>query len=221
MYYRILQNTPGAIFISGSIILLVILGSLNAYAHRINLFCKVENQEIACSSSYSDGKAVKNAQIRILSQKENKLLLKGKTNQNGTFRFDISPELKQKKPGLKISVQESMGHRDTWIINAEEYAKTLKENSKGVTKSQPQNDGNFAANASNTNTETENISIKKQEFKELLSDTISSELGPLESKIESVLQYKENQSFRDILGGIGYILGIMGIVFFIKSRNKR
>jgi|GEM_PF-847586 len=221
MYYRILQNTSGAIFISGSIIMLIVLSSLTAYAHRINLFCKVENQEIVCSSNYADGKAVKNAQIRVLSQKEYKLLLKGKTNENGTVRFDISPELKQKNPDLKISVQESMGHRDTWIINAEEYAKTLKDNTKESTKSQPQNDGKFAANASNTNTETENISIKKQEFKKLLADTISSELGPLESKIESVLQYKQNQSFRDILGGIGYILGIMGIVFFIKGRNKR
>ena len=195
-----------------------------ASAHRINLFCRTKQEKIICSSSYADGAAVKNAEIKVFSQKDKEILISGKTDQDGKFSFHISKALEQNTPDLKITVAESMGHKDSWIVKSEEYRHDQNSKQKNETKTWDEAGKNKYPDVEQKDKSSMDR-INREKLKELIKETIAREQRPIDSKIETLIktlrQYKQKTSFRDIFGGIGYIIGIMGILFFVKGRNKR
>ena len=218
MKYILPRSGKQALFFCNTLFVFLLIAFIStAGAHRINLFCRPDNQRIVCSSSYSDGKGLKEAQIKVFSQQNNELLLSGKTDENGKFSFEITEGLKRKNPDLKVSVSESMGHKDTWIINSEEYVQDSNDSDSDTVADKTENKDTQA----DPKPKSGSSKIDEQEMKKLIQETVSSQLQPLESRIDTLIEHRDNRSFRDIIGGIGYILGIMGILFLIKGRKKR
>lgn len=56
-----------------------------------------------------------------------------------------------------------------------------------------------------------------KENRELIREMIHREVTPLRREIAA---YKEKNDFQTILGGIGYIAGLFGVVFYLAARRK-
>ena len=92
--------------------LLIILPS--AFAHRVNVFAYVEGNTVYTESFFPDGKKVKNGIIEVYDTQGRKLL-EGITDDKGQFNFKIP-----KKEDLKIVINASMGHRNSYILSQDE-----------------------------------------------------------------------------------------------------
>uniref|UniRef100_A0A7V4E240 Uncharacterized protein n=1 Tax=candidate division WOR-3 bacterium TaxID=2052148 RepID=A0A7V4E240_UNCW3 len=165
------------------------------YAHKVNLFVYVKDNKVYCEGYYPDGKKVKGGVIRVYD-KEKKPLLTGKTDENGIFSF-----IPKVKKDLKIVLDAGMGHKAEAEIKAEELPMIEKENREGEKKE-------------------ESGSIKKEELKKLVSEVIDEKLTPIYKFLLKEEKEKNKILLREIIGGIGYILGIFGIIsLFLKKKN--
>ena len=179
-----------------------------ARAHKVMIFAWVSGDTIYTESKFSGGKKVNQGNVIVYNQKGDKLL-EGKTNKNGEFSFK-SPG----KTALKIVIQAGMGHRAEWTIPLEEIA----AEASGVT-------GMISSGNSGDN----GIEGSKHEV-------YVSGFGPedvriavekaLDKKLEPVFKIlaesrEHGPSVTDILGGIGYILGLFGVAGYFYGRRQR
>lgn len=59
--------------------------------------------------------------------------------------------------------------------------------------------------------------LQTTDLQRMIAKTVRQEVQPLRKEIAS---YKEKNNMQSILGGIGYIFGLTGIVFYIMARRK-
>lgn len=99
--------------------LLLLVLSSKAYAHKVNVFAYVEGDTVYTESYFSGGKKVNDGLIEVYDTEGHKLL-EGKTNKEGQFNFEIP-----KKGDLKIILNASLGHRDTYDLSAKAKPKRV------------------------------------------------------------------------------------------------
>lgn len=187
-------------------VLLLSLSSV-AEAHRIRVFAYKSGDEIITEASFSSGRPAKDAAVEVKS-KNGTHLLSGKTDDQGSFRFQITHELRNAE-GLSISVDLGEGHRGSWNLSEADLIL-----SAGETDHTHDSDIHHAVESRNKPEKC----ASDQETEEMLERIIVQELEPVK---KILLEQSEHRvSFRDILGGLGYIFGIAGIVTYMKSKQK-
>uniref|UniRef100_A0A7V6CNE8 Uncharacterized protein n=1 Tax=candidate division WOR-3 bacterium TaxID=2052148 RepID=A0A7V6CNE8_UNCW3 len=163
------------------------------YAHKVNLFVYVKNNKVYCEGYYSDGKRVKGGVIEVYDQGKKKLLV-GKTDEQGIFSF-----VPKTKKDLRIVLDAGIGHRAEAEIKAEELP-IIEEENKAEKEAAEK--------------------IKKEELEKLVSEIIDEKLTPIYELLLKAEKEKNKILLREIISGIGYILGIFGIIsLFLKRKN--
>jgi len=155
-------------------------------------------------SKFSGGKKVKEGRI-VVYDPEGKKLLDGLTDDQGEFAFKIP-----QKTALRVDLVAGAGHKGHWLVPLEEIVGTPEPNSNRI---------------------VEKASTGKPAEKEWIT---SSDDARLQAAIEKALDKKlkpvmkllaeskqAGPSLTEILGGIGYIIGLVGIAAYFKSRQKR
>lgn len=56
------------------------------------------------------------------------------------------------------------------------------------------------------------------DLREMIAEAVRNEMRPLRQEI---IAYKEKNDLQTVLGGIGYILGLFGLAFFLLARRQR
>jgi nickel transport protein len=88
-------------------VVFMILAAHPALAHKVNLFAYAQGGTIFTESYFPDGKAVEKGKVLVYDSKD-QLLLEGKTDTEGLFRFGIP-----KIDDLKIVIDAGMGHKNS------------------------------------------------------------------------------------------------------------
>ncbi len=174
-----------------------------AAAHRVNLFAWVEGDTVHTESKFSGGKRVNGGEIVVYDLK-GKQLLSGKTDAEGEFSFKI-PE----KVGMKIVIQAGMGHRGEWTIPASEMASTGEEPEPTVSRKTSQE-------ASKPGIEESPAGL--DQIRGVLEQSLDRKLNPIVKMLAE--SRDKGPTISDILGGIGYILGLMGLAAYLHFRRK-
>jgi nickel transport protein len=192
-------------------LLVVILASAShALAHRVILFAYTEGDRVFTESYFSDGKKCQNSRIEVFDTFGNKLL-EGKTDKKGQFSFKPP-----KRTDLKITLTASMGHKDEYIISA---GKLLGE----AEGRPPQSDSHKAAKkvfqAEKGSPARQLTPREVEQIRIVVEQALDEKLKPV-MKLLSKPQ-TEGTSFVKVMGGIGFIFGIMGIILYFRSRRKR
>jgi nickel transport protein len=105
------MKTLNCLFIA---IMIVLLGSTAAMAHKVSLFAYVEGGKVYTESYFSDGAPVEGGKVLVYDSQD-KLLLKGKTDKAGLFNFDIP-----KVDDLTIVIEATMGHKNSFKLKKAE-----------------------------------------------------------------------------------------------------
>ena len=191
------------IFVSVWLAMLSVLWPGYAAAHRVTVFAWVEGETVHTESKFSRGKPVKGGEILVYDLDGNPLL-SGKTNEQGEFSFKIP-----KKTGMKIVIQAGMGHRGEWTLPLSEIAPHEPKPEPAVTPKTPSGMSEARATTS---------SVSLDQIRDVLNQSLDQRLSPvLKTLAES---QDKGRTFRDVLGGIGYIFGLMGLAAYIHFRRK-
>jgi len=169
----------------------------SAGAHRVNVFAWADGDMVYVEGKFSGGKKIKRGKI-IVADSSGVEVLTGQTSDQGAFSF------KRPQPTeLKIILEAGMGHRAEWTLPVDDGHANHSED-----ESQPE-ETQTAVYAGASRAEIEAIVEKA-----------------LDKKMKPVLKMLAESratgpGISDILGGIGYIIGLVGIAAYFHNRKKK
>jgi nickel transport protein len=197
------------LFLSSFIALtfLILFPMTRADAHKVLLYAYVEGNTIHAEGYFGDGKKVVNSLVEVMDNNGNKLL-EGKTDTEGQFIFEAP-----KKDDLTLVLTASMGHRATFKIAANKIALP------GVpAEAVPETEKTAIQKLPLKNTAPVRNIITAEEVRAIVSESLDRKLKPV---VNAILESRQTgPSVTEILGGIGYILGIFGVILYFKSRRS-
>ena len=183
---------------SGLILALVTL----AAAHKVYIYAWAEGDTVYTESYFGSKKKVRGGAIQVYDI-AGKKLLDGRTNSQGEFVFNAP-----KRTDLRIVVEAGMGHRSEYILKAEEFSGVL---GKGA---EP------ARNEDNTAESVSPVVADAEQIRAIVEQALDARLKPIIRELAKANREK-GPGLTEVIGGIGYIFGLMGVVMYLKSRKKR
>ncbi|MFC1824057.1 cobalamin biosynthesis protein CbiL [Thermodesulfobacteriota bacterium] len=173
----------------------------HAHAHRIYLFAWVEGDMVHTDSYFPNRKKVGGGRIEVFDEKGNRLL-EGKTDEKGAFSF-TPPQ----KTTLRIVLNASMGHKAEFTLSADEFSDGPQEK-----KAETPMNTSKAKPLTGAAMDREQVRIE-------IEGVLDQKLRPIIRALARI-QEEKTPGFRDIIAGIGYIFGIMGLILYFKNRPK-
>ena len=174
----------------------------SVHGHKIYLFAWIEGAKIFTQSYFRGKKRVSGGLIRVFNP-SGKVLLEGKTDEKGEFSFKIP-----QKTDLRIVLDDTMGHRAEYLIKGEEI--------HGIEKSSEPVSKETDSNAPSSNV----VQTDMKQIKMLMEKLLDSRLKPI-SRTLAKIQEERGPGLTEIIGGIGYIFGIMGLILYLKRKKER
>ena len=220
MFHKNPHNTVGfglnyPIFCLIFTMLWLLFLSASVSAHNVTVFAWVDGDTIHTQGKFSGGKRVKNAPIFVYDSKD-VLLLEGKTDENGMYSFKIP-----QKTALKIVLKASMGHLAVWKLQAEEFGVAESKTAVQPTgmKAPLVTDSGSAGIRKNVDVfESTTMSLGRREIEEIINATLDKKLQPITQMLADAMN--QEPGFTEIMGGIGYILGLVGIALYFANRKR-
>ncbi len=194
------MNTASWI-LSLSVLLFSGFGPRETLAHRVNLFAWVEGDTVYTVSKYPDGTRVKEGLIRVLDG-AGRELLQGKTNERGEFSFPIP-----RRGDLTIVLEAGMGHRADWPLSREELG--------GDPASAPPPPPAFRLAEAAPAAVGE--AVPAAALEQALEKALDRKLAPVVKMLSEL--HEPRLRLTDIVGGLGWILGLAGLAAWIKNRR--
>jgi len=182
---------------------LLLLFSSSAYAHKVNMFAFAEGDRIFVEGYFSDGHRAEFSNIGVYDH-NNKLLLHGKTDKEGNFAFKIPAQ-----DDLRITLNAGMGHRTEYVISKAELA-GLPAAAPVASKDAPADERGQQGTAVIPAATGATVSPV------MIRSAVGKAIMPL---MRSISELKERSSFSDLIGGIGFIVGILGVFFYVKAKK--
>jgi nickel transport protein len=203
--------------LQGQLLLLLAAGVFvtNAHAHKIRVFAWQEGDMIFTEAKFSGGRPARNVSVVVENPMTGERLLTGQTDEEGNFQFVVPvPRPEQ----LNIVIDGGDGHKNSWTH-------TLETTDQGaVTAPPPEPPVNERSSSSATDREAhagvEPViqGIDAEQLKAVLETVVDQKLSPIKKSLAAMQE--KGPSLQDILGGIGYILGLAGIAAYFKSKRQ-
>ena len=171
------------------------------WAHKVNVFAWVEGDTVFVEGYFPGGKKSQDSLVEVFNPAGTKLL-EGRTNEKGEFSFKIPERI-----DLTIVLTASMGHKNDFIVPASDFQEGASASS---TPAQV-----FAGRAEDTSAHPADLS----QLEGMIDRALDRKLAPVMKLIRDTR--KEGPTVTEIIGGIGYIVGLFGLVMYFKSRNKK
>ena len=190
--------------------------SATVFAHKVMVFAWVDGDTVHTRSKFSGGKKAINADILVYNM-GNELLLQGKTDQKGEFSFQI-PD----RTDMRIVLDASMGHKAEWKISFDEitgdpaFAQEKSEQEKSDPKKSDQEKPGHSSNESSADLQHRSTSFTKEEIRNIIEKTLDRKLDPVIKMLAD--SYASGPEAKDIIGGIGYIVGLVGLALYVSNR---
>lgn len=203
-----------------AVIILCSIGPSVAYAHKVSIFAWVAGDTVHVESKISGGKKPKNAPVEVYNS-QGRLLLKGKTNESGEFSFKI-PQNSE----MRIVLLAGPGHTAHWLITEEDLAAAGSEQIQFTQPSisntkKPDPATHFRPEGQRTESgkppESREV-MTAEEIQMVVEKALDRKLKPIMKMLAD--SREKGPSAADILGGIGYIFGLIGVAAYFHYRRK-
>ncbi|MFZ5448970.1 MAG: hypothetical protein ACOZFS_10085 [Thermodesulfobacteriota bacterium] len=200
------------LLIQGIFLILIIWAfSTPALAHRVLIFAYAEGDTIHTESKFVPDTPVRQGKILVMDKKTDKVLLTGQTDDQGKFSFKIPAEAAAQKLDLNIVVEAAMGHRGEWLLKADKYLTGTTPGSPAASAlASPTGPAAPSGQAPN---------LDQPALEAALNKALERQLGPINEKLTELTLHRT--SLTDIIGGIGYILGLFGLLAYFQSKRKK
>ncbi len=197
---------------------LVMNWPLSAEAHRLLLFAWVEGSTVYAESKFYGGKALQSGSFSVYNGNDD-LVLQGKLSQ-GQLAFQVAQAI-----DLKLVVDSPDGHRAEWLIEASEITQVgpafqLLSEDILASAATPHSEIESPSNSPSSSTLD---SVDASDFQELIEESVQralqKELRSIKAQLAEMQQ--PGPSLQDILGGMGYIIGLVGLGAYLHARRQQ
>ncbi len=192
-----------------------------AQAHRVNLFAWFDGENIVGRAYYSNGRPALEAVLKV-KKEDSTESFHLKTDKEG--RFSFTP----KGPGnYELVLQAGQGHMAKAVVKVKSAATVKVE--KGSKAMQGKADTQGAFYEEKEGPPEKNAVIKGvpgslrncQDMEKTLDRLLRRRLKPIQQELEALAMSQSRVTLKDVISGLGYILGIVGIWAYLLSRREK
>ena len=184
-----------------------------ALAHKLKVFARVEGGEILGSAYFVGGAPASGVEVRVLGP-DGSVLDRPAPDAEGRFRY------RPATPGdYLVEVDSGDGHVARWKLAATEFAPAPGP----APAAGQQQSARHAETAGASETMSEGsplatlpVPVPDPALAALVEEAVARQVGPLREQLQA---YEDKVRLHDVLGGIGYILGLAGLALWWRSRN--
>lgn len=188
---------------------LLLSSPMDAHAHKVNIFAYAEGGRVHTESYFADGGRAADCLVTV-EDNSGKHLLEGTTDKDGMFSFDIpGPE------DLRIVLHAGMGHKNDYVVKAAELGAAMTERQGPGSRGQ----GRVKGPVKEPEKAGSSPPPSAVEIRAIVDEAVEARLRPLYSMLADMKEKSERPRLTDVIGGIGYIVGIMGIIMYFKSKR--
>ncbi|SCA55519.1 conserved exported hypothetical protein [Candidatus Terasakiella magnetica] len=170
-----------------------------AFAHKIVASAWTDGADIEGEIGLSNGEMAKTGTVVEVFNDQGALIGQTQVNEDGLFRFTPTQAITH-----RFQANLGAGHMAFVIVTTDELPDGVKQNTP-------------APNGQKAIEKTASSIANTANIEQLIAKAVRREVQPLRKEIAS---YKEKNDLQTILGGIGYILGLTGIGFYMAARRK-
>lgn len=205
-----------------------------ALAHRVNLFAWLEGDNVIVQCGFNRSNPVRGGHITVYDSTDGRIVATGITNENGNYAFRV-PTVVRQGHGLRIVVNAGEGHASEYAMNASEFyeAAALEAGFEqdniaagrldaATARSRPES---AAPRESAPSPATVGIvaeggsprtAMTADDVRSIVEKSLERHLAP----IHRALGTDDGISIGDIFAGLGWIIGIVGIICYFRSRRS-
>ena len=196
-----------------TVLALLLCFSETGFAHRVSVFAYVDGDAIHVECSFSKSQKVRNGILTFTDLVTGTTLLEGTTNEQGVFRFHPAKTFLQTGHGVNILLNAGEGHQNNWQISAEELqALSSFEQNTPVAPSVQQAPPPLTKKRMATDS-----ALTATELEALIGKVVDAKLAPVKQTLAQ--QHDSGPTVRDIIGGLGWILGLLGLATYMKYKR--
>lgn len=175
-------------------------------AHLLKVFAAAEGNRIDGSVYYSGGAKAAGAKVVVRSP-EGRVLVDLSTDDEGRFAFEATEQVDH-----LIVAETREGHLAKWTVAGAELAGDAPTPVGILSPSASKPPDAVAVDSAPGGTG------KSPSLEALVSRSVAQQIRPLR---EQIVANEERVRLRDLLGGIGYIVGVAGALLWWRSRGER
>ena len=211
---------PAALLVT--LLLAALLLPAEALAHRVNIFAWLEDGNIVVECGFNRSSPVRGGIVTVYDAGDGKELLQGRTNERGVFIFAV-PEAVRGGHGLRIEVNAGEGHVNDWTMSAHEINEA-RDLSHGFLQTAPTTAARAPATATTSIVPAPEPPaaagpLTAAEVRTIVAESLNTGLAPIRRELAALSSPGPN--VRDIVGGLGWIMGLIGIACWFMARRKQ
>ncbi len=193
-------------------------------AHKLRIFAWTEGDIMHGETAFSGKRKPRNAEVTVLDNKSRAVLLTTTTDEQGRFSFKLPEQAVREQMDLLLVVNSGEGHRGEWPMPAAEYLPaTEEETTSPVQATEPDQGPEQSIAVSVPQVEpVAVVGLDEQVLRRIVASELDKQLNEKLAPIKQMLaeNSEEQPDFRDILGGIGYIIGLAGLLAWFQSKRR-
>lgn len=210
------------------LLLLVLLAPAGALAHRVNIFAWPDGDKILVECGFNRSSPVRGGLVTVYDATDGGELLRGRTDAQGRFAFPV-PDAMRRGHDLRIEVNAGEGHVNVWNMEASEIAGAGAQSADpGAASGQADAPAPAAAAASSVSAgggaaapalpATAGQALTAPEVRAIVTEALNTGLAPLRRELAALSD--PGPGLRDIIGGLGWLMGLAGIACYVLARRR-
>ncbi|NOQ46302.1 MAG: hypothetical protein GQ559_06475 [Desulfobulbaceae bacterium] len=201
------------------IIIPILLGICGqAHAHKVNLFAWYDGKMILAEGYFSGGNKSMDSTVLVFDS-GGKEVFHGKTDKKGKFSF--------KPPGngeYRLVLEAGIGHRAEALVSVQGMegmgsgtaAQETAQTGQQQTAESPELKGDGQQQAPE-NAHKGIVAFTSAELEQILDR----KLNPVKEQLLRLAEQGDRISFRDVVAGLGYIAGLMGLAMYLTQKRQK
>ena len=187
---------------------LLLLDARTGLAHRLSVFAYAEGSTIEGSAYFAGGGAPGGAEVTVYGP-DGAVLGTTTTDEAGEFAFEATLRVDH-----RITVETADGHAAEFVVAASELPASLPGGPEPSAIDVTAVEGATAAEADLPGTMP---AIDDAALEAMVSRAVQQQIRPLR---EDLIAYADAVRVSDVMGGIGYIVGIFGALAYVLSLRR-
>lgn len=211
---------------AGSLCLMLLLACADvAQAHRVNIFAWLEGGTVRVECSFRRDSPVQQGTVIVFDAQTGAELLQGRTDKQGAFAFPV-PDVVRQGHGLRIRIVAGEGHQNEWHMDAAEFSSLLPD---GTAATAPETEGRIVSPGTGQAAESDErgaftpagtkdgLGLSRKDVETIVDAALDRHLAPLRRALAA--RDETEPTLRDIVGGLGWIMGLVGIGLYFSRRR--
>ena len=200
--------------------LVVLFCIVPAMAHRLTIFAWMEGETLISESTFGRGGKLKGGSVELRDAETGKLLLTGVTDAEGVFRCTLPESIRTSGHDVLIVALGGEGHRGEWTVKSEEWKASIeKGNARAQQHASTVSNGAPSSVAAVPSALSGVGSLSAGELEQLLGSVLEAKLAPLRRELAALRS--GTPGVKEVVGGLGWIIGLFGMFAWCRSKKER